>query len=82
VARIPAVDVDDPNADPDAVALLRGLQDAGHEILNVHRAMANHPELLGKLFDMAGSAYFGGNLNDRQRELPYLTSAIAIECFY
>jgi hypothetical protein len=82
VARVPLVDVNDPNADPEAVALLRGLEDAGHEILNVHRAMANHPELMGKLFDMAGSAYYGGSLNEQQRELPYLTSAIATECFY
>jgi hypothetical protein len=82
VARVPLVDVDDPNADPDAVELLRSLEDADQEILNVHRAMANHPELMGKLFNLAGSAYFGGSLNDRQRELPYLTSAITIQCFY
>jgi hypothetical protein len=82
VARVPLVDVDDPNADPDAVELLRSLEDADQEILNVHRAMANHPELMGKLFNLAGSAYFGGSLNDRQRELPYLTSAITIQCVY
>ena len=82
MTRVPLVDMDDPDADPHAVALLRSLEDAGQEILNVHRAMANHPELMEKLFTLAGSAYFGGSLNDRQRELPYLTSAVATECFY
>ena len=82
MTRVPLVDMDDPEADPHAVALLRSLEDAGQEILNVHRAMANHPELMGELFDMAGSAYFGGSLTPKQRELPYLTSAVTIECFY
>ncbi len=81
MARIPLVDVDDPDADPEAVELLRSLDEAG-QVLNVTRALANHPVLLTKLFDMAGSCYFAGSLSDRQRELPYLTSAIAIECFY
>ncbi len=82
MTRVPLVDVKDPGADPHAVALLSSLDEAGHEILNVHRAMANHPELMEKLFALAGSAYFGGSLNDRQRELPYLTSAVATDCFY
>lgn len=82
MARIPLVDMEDPDADPAAVALLRGIQEAGREVRNVHRAMANHPDLLGKLLDMASAASYRGSLNERQRELPYLTSAIAIECFY
>ncbi len=31
---------------------------------------------------VAAIAYFDNSLNPRQRELPYLTSAIAIKCFY
>jgi hypothetical protein len=81
MARVPYVNVDDPDADPAAVALLQSLEDAGQELLNVHRAMANHPEMMARLFDMASSAYFGGSLDARQRELPYLTSAVATECF-
>ena len=82
MTRVPLVDENDPDADPQAAALLRSLIDGGHEILNVHRAMANHPELMEKLFALAGAAYFGGSLNPRQRELPYLASAVATDCFY
>ena len=83
MARIPLVDHHDPDADPKAVELLtavEGAQDVG--ILNVHRALANHPELMQSFFDFAGVAYIANSLEPRQRELPYLTSAMAIECFY
>ncbi len=81
MARVPLIDVDDPNADPNAVALLRTFADGNGDILNVNRALANHPELLEKLAALFAVTQSGG-LNERQRELPYLTSAIAIECFY
>lgn len=83
MARIPLIDVDDPTADPRATALLesvRGAQDVG--ILNVHRALANHPELMEKFFAMAQVAYFDNSLTSIQSELAYYTSAVANECFY
>jgi alkylhydroperoxidase family enzyme len=81
MARVPYVNADDPQADPAAVAVLRSLEDAGQEILNVHRAMANHPEMMARLLDMAGPSYFDGSLDARLRELPHLTSAVATESF-
>lgn len=84
MARIPLVDHLDPAADPKAAALLSAAQDAqpGVPVLNVHRALANHPDLMEAFMKVAAIAYFDNSLNPRQRELPYLTSAIAIECFY
>ena len=83
MARIPLVDVDDPSTDPRAAALLesvRGAQDVG--ILNVHRALANHPELMEKFFALGQVAYFDNSLNPVQRELAYYVSAVANDCFY
>ena len=85
MARIPLQDPDDPNIDPKAKALLEGVRDAQPEvgILNVHRALANHPEAMEPLFALLDKAYFSNSLPDaRQRELPYLTSALANNCFY
>lgn len=85
MARIPLVDYQDPDADPRAVAILQGAVDAdptGAPPLNVLRAMANHPDLMAALFNLAAVAYQANSLNPRQRELPYLTSAIALDCFY
>jgi hypothetical protein len=85
VARIPLQHPDDPNVDPKAKALLESVRDAQPEIgvLNVHRAIANHPEVMTHLFALLDTAYFSNSLpSDRQRELPYLTSALANSCFY
>lgn len=83
MARVPLIDENDPDADPQARAVLDRLKAKyGEAPWNVERALANHPVLLEKLWDLADSCYFGGNLNDRQREIPYLTSAMTMECFY
>lgn len=84
MARIPLVDHHDPGTDPKAAAILAAAEHAqeGVPVLNVHRALANHPDLMESFFAFAGVAYINNSLNPRQRELPYLTSAMAIECFY
>lgn len=85
MARIPLQDPDDPNVDPKAKALLESVRNAQPKIgvLNVHRAMANHPEAMEHIFALLDTAYFSNSLpTARQRELPYLTSALANNCFY
>jgi hypothetical protein len=85
VARIPLHDPDDPGLDPKAKALLEAVKDAQPDVglLNVHRALANHPDAMEKFFAFAETVYFQNSLpSDRMRELPYLTSAIANNCFY
>ena len=85
MARIPLIDPDDPDADPLAYELLQGIAQAQPEsgALNVQRALANHPVVMQKLFELIDVAYFNNSLPDpKLRELPYLTSAIANNCFY
>ena len=85
MARIPFVNHRDPDADPLARALLQAAEDAQPEVglLNVHRALANHPEALRKFMEFASVVYFDNSLPDaRTRELPYLVSAVANNCFY
>jgi hypothetical protein len=83
VARIPLVDPDDPTTDPHAAALLKGME-AGNPagLFNMQRVIANHPALAESFFNFATVAYFDSHLTPKQAELPYLTSAIAIDCFY
>ena len=85
VARIPLIDPDDPDADPLAHALLQGMSAAQPDTgaLNVQKALANHPVVMQKLFELVDVAYFNNSLPDpKLRELPYLTSAVANNCFY
>lgn len=83
MARIPLIDPDDPGLAPATADLLRQM-DQGTEsgLYNMQRVIANHPELMQAFFGLAQTAYFSGSLTPKQAELPYLTSAIAIDCFY
>lgn len=82
MARIPFVDPDDPTADPQAAALLREVHNAQGVTLNVHRALANHPVLMAKIFELGEIAYFDNGLDPVARELAYYTSAVANDCHY
>ena len=85
MARIPLVDHHDPDADPLARALLQSAEDAQPDVgvLNVHKALANHPQAMQKFMEFASVVYFDNSLTDPVlRELPYLTSAVANNCFY
>jgi hypothetical protein len=75
VARIPLPDPDDPGLDPHAKALLESARDAQPDVglLNVHRALANHPKAMEQFFALAETVYIGNSLpTPRMRELPYL----------
>ncbi|RZT83555.1 hypothetical protein EV383_0362 [Pseudonocardia sediminis] len=85
MARIPLVAPDDPDVDPAATALLQAASKArpGAGVLNVYKALANHPAALQKFLEFANVVYFENSMPDaKTRELPYLTSAVANNCFY
>jgi hypothetical protein len=85
MARVPLWNPDDPGVDPHAKALLESVADAQPEVgvLNVHRALANHPKAMEQFFALAETVYLQNSLpTPRMRELPYLTSAVANNCFY
>ena len=81
MARLPLVNATDPGLDPKTASMLREMDQASDTGLNnMQRTIANHPGLMRSLFDFA--AVVTGPLTKKQVELPYLTSAIAIGCFY
>ena len=85
MARIPLPDPDDPGADPEARAALAALRERRQmpALRNVQRAMANHPQAMEQFYALADTVYFRNSLpTARLRELPYLTSAVANQCFY
>ncbi|WP_157646926.1 hypothetical protein [Actinomycetospora chiangmaiensis] len=85
MARVPLNDPDDPGLDPHAKALLEAVHAAQPDVglLNVHRALSNHPVAMEQFMALATTVYFDNSLpTARMRELPYLTSAMANNCFY
>lgn len=83
MARIPLIDPDDPGTDPETRRVLESsVSSEGHgppELLNVLRALANHPQLLEGLSSMAAAVE---ELSPAQKELAYLTAALTNNCFY
>jgi alkylhydroperoxidase family enzyme len=51
-------------------------------VLNVHRALANHPDAMEAFMRLAEIVYFDNGLNPVQSELAYFTSAVTNSCFY
>ena len=88
MARLPIVDPDDPNADPDARRLLGavrgGLARGGlpWQDINVYSTMANHPKALEGLLAFGAAVYTGGSLAPGHRELAYLGASVANDCHY
>ena len=88
VGRLPIVDPDDPNADPEAAQLLQlvrgGLASGGlpWTDINVYSTMANHPQALSGLLAFGQAVYTGGSLTPAHRELAYLGASLANDCHY
>lgn len=86
MARIPLIDLDDPNLDQElrkrlsASPLIQGLGLSPGGAPNVIRAMANHPEMLQAGF-MAGY-HPSSAISPRHRELAYLTASVLNNCHY
>ena len=81
MARLPLVNPDDPGLDPRTAAMLREVAEGSPiGLVNMHRTIANHPPLMRALWDF--SAVVTGPLTGKQFELTYLTSAVAMDCFY
>ena len=61
------------------IAEERGLAPVIH---NVTRALAQHPAALEALFRLSQVGYSSGSLPPVERELAYLTTSVANNCFY
>ena len=83
MTRIPLVDPDDPNADPEAVRLLRAMGERyGGRTYNVLRGVANNPRALAGLSALGSGTYSSGSLSRGERELAYLTASVVNNCHY
>ena len=88
MARLPLVDADDPDADPDARRILGAVRanlakgDLPWRDINVYSAMANHPPALEALLAFGNRVYSRNSLSPAQRELAYLATSVANDCHY
>ena len=86
MARIPLVDLTDPNLDPElrkrlsASPVIQGLGLSPGGAPNVIRAMANHPDSLQPGF-IAGY-HPSSVITPLHRELAYLTASVLNNCHY
>ena len=82
MARLPLIKEDDPDADPEAVALLRSLEATFGSIVNLQRVMVHNQGITKAFFGMMRTLYLENHLSPKQIELPYLTSTMTLKCFY
>jgi hypothetical protein len=80
MARIPLVDPDDPDIGPDARELLGARTGASGEVMNVLRAMANHPRAFREGVMVAYRP--GALITPVERELAYLSASVVNTCHY
>ncbi len=79
--RIPILHEDDPNTPPDSREVLEEIKEKRGIVLNVYRALANHPELARHLVGFYATAR-SGDLTPAECELAYTTASAANDCFY
>jgi len=84
MARLPIVDPNDPDADVDAGRVLRDVSGRSGRTVprNVWATMANHPQALEKVADLARVVYFANSMTPSQRELAYLSASVTNDCHY
>ena len=81
MTRIPLVHEDDPSAPPEARAVLEEIREKRGFVLNVYRALANHPQLAKYLVGFYATAR-SGSLTPAECELAYTSASVANSCHY
>ncbi len=83
MARIPLIDPDDPDLDPEvARAFTERAADAGY-VRNVSRALAFHPAALNAVTALRAAGYGpDSSLSPVEAELAYLTTSVVNACHY
>ncbi len=80
--RLPFVDPDDPDGDPQAREALLSSVGGSSIQPNVYRAVANNPAVLQALAQFGSVVYYNNSLTPAQRELAYLTASLVNDCHY
>lgn len=81
MARIPLMQEDDPRTPQEARKVLEEIREKRGMVLNVYRAMANHPQLARQLVDLYATARSGA-LTPAECELAYTSASVANSCYY
>ena len=83
MARIPLLNEEDESINPEARELLLGAKSSRGRLVNLYRALANHPAAL-KGFTGLGGAVYGRDtsLTRKQAELAYTTATVVNNCYY
>ncbi|MEO6398496.1 MAG: carboxymuconolactone decarboxylase family protein, partial [Tepidiformaceae bacterium] len=83
MARIPLLREDDESTPEAARAVLMGARSSRGRLVNLYRALANHPAAL-QGFSALGSAVYGRDttLTRKQAELAYTTATVVNACYY
>ncbi len=83
MARIPLLSEDDPTTPSPARELLQAAKSGRGRLVNLYRALANHPAAL-QGFTALGSAVYGRetSLTRKQAELAYTTATVVNDCYY
>lgn len=79
--RIPLMHEDDPDTPRQTRELLENIDQRRGQVLNIYRAMANHPALAKPFVEFYVTAREGG-LTQAECELAYLSATVANDCHY
>jgi alkylhydroperoxidase family enzyme len=79
MARIPYVDPNDPDLDPEVRAFMLRPGAEATDVYNVLRALANNGRALRALSEVSR---VGNQITPAQRELAYLTTSLLNNCHY
>jgi len=83
MARIPLLNEDDPTTPPEARELLKAMSGSRGRVVNLYRALANHPAALRAFTALGGTVYGrGSSLTRKQAELAYTTATVVNSCYY
>ena len=83
MARIPLLHEDDESTPEAARDVLKAAKSPRGRLVNLYRALANHPAAL-QGFSALGSAVYGRDttLTRKQAELAYTTATVVNSCYY
>ena len=83
MARIPLLHEDDPDIPAAAREALLMAKGSRGRLVNLYRALANHPAAL-RAFAALGAGVYGrdSSLTRKQAELAYTTATVVNNCYY
>ena len=82
MARIPLVEAVPASTETGVLGISKGVHQHAGGNLNVYKAIGNHPEALAALLRFAKVVYAENALPPAAREIAYLATSVANDCYY